>query len=69
MQNIKELIEENDNLKKEIVQLVEENKSLWFLLDELKASNIKNFHNEFQDVLDSRIEKIKKMVVTKPGEA
>ena len=69
MRNIKELIEENKNLKKEIKQLAEENKSLWFLLDELKASKIENFHNEFQDVLDSRMKKIKKMVATKPGEA
>jgi len=32
------LIKENEDLKKKVQELQEENKSLWFMLDELKAS-------------------------------
>ena len=69
MKSKKELLEENKNLKKEIERLIEENKSLWFLLDEIKESNIQNFKNEFQEAIDSEMEKVKKLIVTKPEEA
>ena len=32
------LIKENEDLKKKVQELQEENKSLWFMLDEFKAS-------------------------------
>ena len=32
------LIKENEDLKKKVQEFQEENKSLWFMLDELKAS-------------------------------
>ena len=32
------LIKENEDLKKKVQELQEENKSLWFVLDEFKAS-------------------------------
>ena len=69
MKSKKELLEENKNLKKEIERLIEENKSLWFLLDEIKESNIQNFKNEFQETINSEVEKVKKLIMTKPEEA
>ena len=36
--HLESLIRENEELKKRIEELEEENKSLWFMLDELKAS-------------------------------
>tara|TARA_R100001510_G_C7534830_1_gene124786 strand:+ start:393 stop:602 length:210 start_codon:yes stop_codon:yes gene_type:complete len=37
-EHLEALIQENEDLKKRINELEEENKSLWFMLDEYKAS-------------------------------
>ena len=36
--HLESLIRENEELRKRIEELEEENKSLWFMLDEIKAS-------------------------------
>jgi len=54
MQSFKKLKEEITELKKAIKILEDENASLWFLLDELEKSNIKNpqYHKQFVEVFD-----------------
>lgn len=37
-EQLEALIQENEDLKKRVEELEEENKSLWFMLDEYKAS-------------------------------
>ena len=37
-EHLEALIQENEDLKKRVKELEEENKSLWFMLDEYKAS-------------------------------
>lgn len=37
-EQLETLIEENEQLKKRILQLEDENQSLWFMLDEMKKS-------------------------------
>ena len=37
-EHLEALIQENEDLKKRVEELEEENKSLWFMLDEYKAS-------------------------------
>ena len=37
-EHLEALIHENEDLKKRVEELEEENKSLWFMLDEYKAS-------------------------------
>jgi nitrate reductase assembly molybdenum cofactor insertion protein NarJ len=54
MPNFKELKEEIRKLKKAIKVLEDENASLWFMLDELEKSNIKNpaYQKQFTEVFD-----------------
>jgi hypothetical protein len=67
-QLIFELKEKIKGLNKEIVKLEEDNRSLWDMLDEITASDIKNW----ADVLQKEHEKMridKLMVTKKIGEA
>ena len=54
MPNFKELEKEIHKLKKDIRRLEDENYSLWFLLDELEKSNVKNpeYQKQFVEVFD-----------------
>lgn len=52
MKSVKDLNEEISSLKKRVVELEDENSSLWFLLDELEKSNIGNekYKKNFEEV-------------------
>ena len=47
-------------LRKEIERLESENKSLWFMLDELKESNIANHQKQLKNSIEDQVENIKK---------
>ena len=49
------LIQENDNLKKKIEELEDENSCLWSMIDELKASE-KSIGTQLQKALIEHIE-------------
>ncbi len=57
-EQINSLIAENEELKKEILELQEENKSLWFMLDEQKKARDslgKNLEKVIRDRLEEEI--------------
>ena len=68
--NVKELMQEIKKLKKEIIQLRDENASLWFLLDELERSNISNpnYKKNFEEAF-KQLRKSISMTSTKVGKA
>ena len=49
------LIQENEELKKRILELEEENKSLWFMLDEFENSR-DSMGAALEDVLKEKLE-------------
>tara|TARA_R100000008_G_C3555185_1_gene152793 strand:+ start:292 stop:510 length:219 start_codon:yes stop_codon:yes gene_type:complete len=51
---LKELKQQIAKLKKEIERLTDENSSLWFMLDEIEKSNIKNpeYQKQFKQVFE-----------------
>tara|TARA_R100001244_G_scaffold120600_1_gene90214 strand:+ start:403 stop:615 length:213 start_codon:yes stop_codon:yes gene_type:complete len=61
MPNFKELEKEIHKLKKDIKTLEDENSSLWFLLDELEKSNVKN--PEYQKQFVEAFDKLRKQQV------
>tara|TARA_R110000824_G_C14977622_1_gene653809 strand:+ start:492 stop:704 length:213 start_codon:yes stop_codon:yes gene_type:complete len=70
MPNFKELKKEIHKLKKDIKTLEDENSSLWFLLDELEKSNVKNpeYQKQFVEVFD-KLRKQQAMLHKKVEEA
>ncbi len=48
-------------------ELLEENESVWAMIDEIKASEIANYSEEFRRMMDRKLVEIKMMTVTKPG--
>ena len=66
----KQLLLEIKILKKEIGRLLDENGSLWFMLDELDKSNISNpeYFKHIQEIMDN-LKEAKKITSTKVGEA
>ena len=70
MPNFKELKKEIHKLKKDIRRLEDENSSLWFLLDELEKSNVKNpeYQKQFVEVFD-KLRKQQAMLHKKVEEA
>ena len=70
MPNFKELEKEIHKLKKDIRRLEDENYSLWFLLDELEKSNVKNpeYQKQFVEVFD-KLRKQQAMLHKKVEEA
>ena len=50
-----------------IVMLKDENDSVWMMLDEMKASEIENFSEEFRQMMDRRLVGIKLLAAMKPG--
>ena len=68
--SIKELKEEIRKLKNEIVRLQDENSSLWFMLDEIDKSNIKNpiYHKNIEEAM-KKLKKSMVMTTKKIGEA
>ena len=70
MPNFKELKKEIHKLKKDIKTLEDENYSLWFLLDELEKSNVKNpeYQKQFVEVFD-KLRKQQAMLHKKVEEA
>ena len=70
MPNFKELEKEIHKLKKDIRRLEDENYSLWFLLDELEKSNVKNpeYQKQFVEVFD-KLRKQQVMIHKKVEEA
>ena len=59
-----------EELEKEIKRLKEENDSLWFMLDEIKKSNITNleYWKHYEEIY-KKINERKKLMSTKVGEA
>ena len=66
----KQLLLEIEILKKEIDRLLDENSSLWFMLDELDKSNISNpeYFKHIQEIMDN-LKEAKKLTSTEVGEA
>ncbi len=66
----KDLLLEIKKLKKEINRLIDENSSLWFMLDELDKSNVSNpeYFKHIQEIMDN-LKETKKVTSTKVGEA
>jgi predicted RNase H-like nuclease (RuvC/YqgF family) len=59
-----------EELEKEIERLKEENDSLWFMLDEIKKSDITNLeYQKHYEKITAKINERKKMMSTKVGEA
>ena len=52
-----------------IAQLTDENESLWGMLDEIKAADIKNYSEEFRKMMDLKLVEIKMLASLKPGRA
>ena len=52
-----------------IERLTDENESLWGMLDEIKAADIKNYSEEFQKMMDLKLVEIKMLAALKPGQA
>ena len=70
MKSVKDLNEEISSLKKRVVELEDENASLWFLLDELEKSNIAN--PEYRELFEGVYNKLRfqsLMTTTSEGEA
>ena len=66
----KDLLLEIKKLQKQIDKLIDENNSLWFMLDELDKSNISNpeYFKHIQEIMDN-LKEAKKITSTKIGEA
>ena len=52
-----------------IKELVDENDSLWDMLEEIKNSDMKNYSKEFQQMLDRKMLEVKLMTIKKPVSA
>ena len=52
-----------------IHDLVDENESLWDMLEEIKKSDMKNYSKEFQQMLDRKLLEVKLMTIKKPAHA
>tara|TARA_Y100000310_G_scaffold321950_1_gene380318 strand:- start:11435 stop:11725 length:291 start_codon:yes stop_codon:yes gene_type:complete len=52
-----------------IVQLQDENESLWNMLDEIKAADMENYTEQFQEMLDQRMDELKLWASIKPAKA
>jgi|3_EtaG_2_1085321.scaffolds.fasta_scaffold146500_2 hypothetical protein len=66
----KELLLEIKKLKKEIDRLIDESSSLWFMLDEIKKSDITNLeYQKHYEKITAKINERKKLMSTKVGEA
>jgi hypothetical protein len=62
----------DDTLQKcldHIEHLTDENESLWGMLDEIKAADIKNYSEEFREMMDLKLVEIKMLASMKPGQA
>ena len=66
----KQLLLEIEKLQKEIEKLLDENSSLWFMLDELDKSNITNpeYFKHVQEMMEN-VRKSRIMVTKDVGEA
>ena len=65
---IASLEERVEGLEKEVAKLMDENKSLWDMLDEITASDIKNWTDTLQKEHEKmRIDKL--MITKKMGDA
>lgn len=65
---IASLKERVEGLEKEVAKLMDENKSLWDMLDEITASDIKNWTDTLQKEHEKmRIDKL--MITKKMGDA
>jgi len=66
----KELLSEVEQLQKQAERLLDENSSLWFMLDELDKSNITNpeYFEKIQEVIEN-LRKARLMSHTKIEEA
>ena len=52
-----------------ITHLTDENESLWGMLDEIKAADIKNYSEEFRKMMDLKLVEIRMLARMKPGQA
>jgi hypothetical protein len=52
-----------------IENLQDENESLWHMLEEIKAADIKNYSEEFRQMMDRKLVEIKLLAAMKPGQA
>tara|TARA_R110002110_G_scaffold1413_1_gene5993 strand:- start:830 stop:1036 length:207 start_codon:yes stop_codon:yes gene_type:complete len=53
-------------LRKEVKRLKNENESLWFMLDELKKSNIANHQSLIKNAIEKQVKQIKEERVKMP---
>ena len=56
-------------LQRELLCKQDEIDSLWLLLDEIREADIKNYADEFQQMLDGKITELKILAMTKPAQA
>ena len=54
------------DLRKEVEKLKNENESLWFMLDELKKSNIANHQSLIKNAIEKQVKQIKEERVKMP---
>jgi len=66
----KDILLEIKKLQKQIDKLLDENNSLWFMLDELDKSNVSNpeYFKHVQEIMDN-LKETRKITSTKVGEA
>jgi hypothetical protein len=50
-----------------IEELLDENESVWTMIDEIRASEIANYSEEFRQMMDMKLVEIKMLAATKPG--
>ena len=54
---------------KEIRELLDENDSVWAMIDEIRAADIANHSEEFRQMMDRKLAEIKILAAMKPGMA
>jgi FPC/CPF motif-containing protein YcgG len=58
-----------DEIFEHVSHIVDENESLWEMLDEIKASDVKNYSKEFRKMMDRKLVDIKMLANMKPEQA
>jgi len=58
-----------DEIFEHVSRIIDENESLWEMLDEIKASDIKNYSEEFRKMMDQKLVDIKMLANMKPEQA
>ena len=55
-------------LIEEVIRLTDENQSVWAMLDEMKASDMENYKQQFQQMINRKVTELRHMMI-KPLQA